>query len=41
MTDAVIQFFDEYAIPSERFRFTLERVGIDKFKEVIKEAYNG
>ena len=41
VTDAAIQFFDDYANPSERFRFTLERVGIDKFKEVIKEAYNG
>lgn len=41
VTDAPIQFFDDYANPSERFRFTLERVGIDKFKEVIKEAYNG
>ncbi len=34
VTDAAIQFFDDYANPSERFRFTLERVGIDKFKEV-------
>ena len=41
VTDAAIQFFDDYANPSERFRFTLDRVGIDKFKEVIKEAYNG
>ena len=29
------------AKPSERFQFTLERVGLDKFKEVLKEAYNG
>ena len=35
VTDAAIQFFDDYANPSERFRFTLDRVGIDKFKEVI------
>ena len=41
VTDAAIQFFDDYAKPSERFRFTIERVGIDKFKEVLKEAYNG
>ena len=41
VTDAAIQFFDDNAKPSERFRYTIERVGIDKFKEVIKEAYNG
>ena len=41
VTDAAIQFFDDYANPSERFRYTIERVGIDKFKETLKEAYNG
>lgn len=41
VTDAAIQFFDDNAKPSERFRYTIERVGIDKFKEAIKEAYNG
>ena len=41
MTDAAIQFFDDYANPSERFRFTLDRVGIDKFKEVIKRLIMG
>lgn len=41
VTDAAIQFFDDNAKPSERFRYTSERVGIDKFKEAIKEAYNG
>ena len=41
ITDAAIQFFAENAKPSERFQFTLERVGLDKFKEVLKEAYNG
>ncbi len=41
VTDAAIQFFDDNAKPSERFRYTIERVGIDKFKETIKEAYNG
>lgn len=41
VTDAAIQFFDDHAKPSERFRLTLERVGIDKFKKVIEEAYNG
>lgn len=41
ITDAAIQFFDDNAKPSERFKFTLDRVGLDKFKKVIKEAYNG
>ena len=41
ITDAAIQFFDDNAKPSERFKFTLERVGLDKFEKVIKEAYNG
>ena len=41
VTDAAIQFFDDNAKPSERFRYTIERVGIHKFKEAIKEAYNG
>jgi dissimilatory sulfite reductase (desulfoviridin) alpha/beta subunit len=41
VTDAAIQFFDDYAQPSERFQFTIERVGEDKFIKVLKEAYNG
>lgn len=41
ITDAAIQFFDDNANPGERFRMTLERVGLDKFKKVIEEAYNG
>ena len=41
VTDAAIQFFDDNANPGERFRMTLERVGLDKFEEKIKEAYNG
>lgn len=36
--DAAIEFFAENAKPSERFRFTLERVGQDKFREVILNA---
>ena len=39
VTDAAIQFFDDHANPSERFQYTIERVGIDKFKETLKEAY--
>ena len=41
VTDAAIQFFDDHANPSERFQYTIERVGIDKFKETLKEADNG
>ena len=39
--DAAIEFFAENAKPSERFRFTLDRVGHDKFREVILAAING
>ena len=38
--DAAIEFFAANANPSERFRFTLDRVGHDKFREVIMEAIN-
>lgn len=41
VTDAAIQFFDDHAEPNERFQFTIERVGEDKLKEVLMEAYNG
>ncbi len=41
VTDAAIQFFDDYANPSERFKFTIDRIGKEKFYEVLEEAYNG
>lgn len=41
VADAAINFFEENAAAGERFRFTLQRVGEDKFKKVIKEAYDG
>lgn len=41
VTDAAIQFFEDYANPSERFKFTIDRVGKDKLYEVLKEAYDG
>lgn len=41
VTDAAIQFFDDNANPGERFKFTLDRVGVDKFKKIIREAYDG
>ena len=41
VTDAAIDFFEENAKPSERFRKTLERVGEDKLKAKLQEVYNG
>ena len=41
VTDAAIQFFADNAKPSERFKFTIDRVGKDKLQEVLKEAYDG
>lgn len=41
ITDAAIQFFDENAKPSERFRKTIQRVGVEKLEKVLEEAYNG
>ncbi len=37
--DAAIGFFAENAKPSERFRFTIERVGEEVFCQKITEAY--
>ena len=36
--DAAVQFFADHAKPGERFKFTLDRVGWDKFRNVILEA---
>ena len=36
--DAALNFFNEYAKPGERFKFTLDRVGVDALKEKIMEA---
>ncbi len=41
VTDAAIQFFADHAKPGERFKFTLDRVGLETFKEKMEEAYNG
>jgi dissimilatory sulfite reductase (desulfoviridin) alpha/beta subunit len=41
VTDAAIQFFDDYANPGERFKFTIDRVGEKKLYKVLKEAYDG
>jgi len=41
ITDATIEFFQKHGKASERFKFTLDRVGWDTFQQVIEEAYNG
>lgn len=41
VTDAAIQFFDDNGKPGERFKFTIDRVGIDKFKKEMEDAYHG
>ncbi|MGN0667489.1 MAG: 4Fe-4S binding protein [Huintestinicola sp.] len=38
--DGAIEFFAENANAGERFKFTLDRVGFDKFKEKILEVYD-
>ena len=38
--DAALEFFKDNAKPSERFKFTIDRVGKEKLDEVIWEAYN-
>ncbi len=40
VTDAAIEFFEENAKPSERFRKTLERVGDQGLREKVTAAYN-
>lgn len=41
VADAAIQFFDDNAMPGERFKYTLDRIGWDKFEEIARKAYNG
>ncbi|MGN0347009.1 MAG: 4Fe-4S binding protein [Lachnospiraceae bacterium] len=41
VTDAAIEYFEENAKPSERFRKTLERLGEEGLKEKVTAAYNG
>ncbi len=38
--DAAIKFFEKNAKPSERFKFTIDRVGKEIFEKEILEAYN-
>lgn len=39
VTDAAIQFFDDYAKKGERFKFAIERAGQEEFIKRMKEAY--
>lgn len=39
VSDAAIDWFEQNAKSSERFRFTLQRVGEDGFVKVIRDAY--
>lgn len=41
VADRVIQFFEEHARPGERFKFTIDRIGAEKFRKEMEEAYNG
>lgn len=41
VADAAIDFFDENANAGERFAKTIERVGVDKLKAKLEEAYHG
>lgn len=41
VADAAIRFFEEHANAGERFRLTLQRVGEEKFRKEIEEAYYG
>ena len=38
--DTTIQFFDDNAKAGERFKFTIDRVGREKFTNTILEVYN-
>ena len=37
--DRAIRFFEKNALPGERFKFTIDRVGKEVFEKEIKEAY--
>lgn len=38
--DAAIEFFKDNANPSERFKFTIDRVGAEKFRRAVLNAYD-
>ena len=39
--DATLEFFEENAKAGERFKFTIDRVGIDELRKKVTEAYDG
>lgn len=39
--DAALHFFEENANSGERFKFTIDRIGKEKFNDAILNAYNG
>lgn len=39
VADAAVDFFVRHGKPSERFKFTIDRVGWDVFERTLKEAY--
>lgn len=41
VTDAAIEFFADHGNSSERFKFTIDRVGKDVFIKKMEEAYHG
>jgi len=41
IADSAIEFFDQHGKASERFKFTIDRIGWDEFQKVMEEAYNG
>lgn len=41
VTDAAIEYFEDNAKPSERFRKTIERLGEDSLKEKVLASYEG
>lgn len=41
IADAVVQFFDDNAYAGDRLQFCIERVGEDRFDQVVRDAYEG
>ena len=39
--DAALEFFKENAVPGERFKFTIDRVGREKLDETLWSAFEG
>lgn len=40
VADATIQWYDDHAIPGDRFKFCLDREGWDSFVPVVRKAYD-